>query len=78
MSGTSSSKVVRQETLALQDGEEVLARWTDDGWWYRGVTAGRGEGDDTYVVADATGYMEQVARDDIISDQEHKFDTIQV
>ncbi|XP_052792048.1 von Willebrand factor A domain-containing protein 3B-like [Mya arenaria] len=60
----------------IYEHEEVLARWTDDGWWYRGRVEGRGE-DETYVVVDATGYSEQMARDDILSENQHKFEVVQ-
>lgn len=31
-----------------------------------------------FIVADATGYLEEIAREDILTDNEHKFDAIQV
>lgn len=57
--------------------KEVLARWTDDGWYYSGYVVGD-KGDGQYVVKDNTGYMEVIDRDDIITNTEHRFDAIQV
>lgn len=55
----------------------MLARWTDDGWFYRGCVVADGK-DGRYIIRDVTGYMETIARDDILTDTEHKFSAIQV
>ena len=47
--------------------EHVLARWPDDGWYYRGVVV-RSLGGLWYVVADAGGDMETIHALDIIID----------
>nr|KAG5692189.1 hypothetical protein BaRGS_008735 [Batillaria attramentaria] len=58
---------LRRTLPALQAAEEVLARFRDDGWYYRG-TVQQNLGDCSYIVEDATGYIERIWREDIISD----------
>ena len=52
----------------LQCGEEVLARWPDDGWYYRGTI--HEPAGDSYFVEDSVGNMEEIARQNIISDED--------
>ncbi|KAH3841158.1 hypothetical protein DPMN_114616 [Dreissena polymorpha] len=76
-------KPVRQEFTRglkpvpeVQANEEVLARWTDDGWFYRGRVVSE-EWGARYRVVDATGYMEDIDRTDILTDSQQIFDVIQ-
>lgn len=62
--------------LGLRCEQEVLARWSDDGWYYQGCVVADGK-DGRYIIQDSTGYMETVNRDDILTDSEHKFSSIQ-
>jgi len=55
----------------------VLARWADDGWYYRGCIVGKVD-EKRSIVADATGYLEEIVREDIFTDAEHHFNAIQV
>ncbi|XP_045205074.2 uncharacterized protein LOC123557586 isoform X3 [Mercenaria mercenaria] len=55
--------------------EEVLARWSDDGWYYFGMVT---EVDDVSVkVLDATGHEEWINQEDILVSEENHNDTIQ-
>ena len=56
--------------------KEVLARWSDDGWYYHGHVVD--ERKDKCMVQDATGYLESISKDDIIVEANHNFDVIQV
>lgn len=51
----------------LESGEEVLARWSDEGWYYRG-TIRQDCGDGSYLVEDSVSDLEQINRADIITD----------
>ncbi|XP_053399883.1 uncharacterized protein LOC123557586 isoform X2 [Mercenaria mercenaria] len=54
--------------------EEVLARWSDDGWYYFGMVT---EVDDGSVkVLDATGHEEWIKQEDILLSEENQNDTI--
>ncbi|XP_070554779.1 von Willebrand factor A domain-containing protein 3B-like [Ptychodera flava] len=55
--------------VALTEGEEVLARWNDDGWYYRGTVASVVD-EDTYFIRDSIGDLEQIKRVDIITDED--------
>ena len=67
----------QQRLPGLRVDQEVLARWSDDGWYYRGrVEADKR--DNQYIVRDSAGQLEVIVRDDIIVDEEHRFDVIQV
>ncbi|KAI0238962.1 hypothetical protein LSAT2_010272 [Lamellibrachia satsuma] len=50
-------------------GEEVLARWSDDGWYYRG-TVRQDCNDGSYLVEDSAGCFEKIGREDIIADSD--------
>ena len=58
-------------------GQEVLARWSDDGWYYVGVIL-KPDGDDRYYVGDSTGYIESILTEDLIGDINSEFKVIQV
>ncbi|CAB4013416.1 Hypothetical predicted protein, partial [Paramuricea clavata] len=60
----------------LRNGEEVLAQWSDDGWYYRGtVQETTGE---KYLVEDSVGNIEEISRENIISDEDDAANSIQV
>ena len=61
----------------LKPGQEVLARWSDDGWYYRGVVV-KGGADEKYIVRDATGYTESIFLEDILLDSDNEFQVVQV
>eukprot|EP00794_Sanderia_malayensis_P007171 gene7171-7977_t len=61
----------------LKAGEEVLARWSDDGWYYRG-TIKQDCGDSTYYVEDSVGYVERIVRQDIITDEDDADNVIKI
>ena len=54
----------------------MLARWSDDGWYYHGLVIK--ETKDKCIIQDATGYHEAISKDDIIIEANHSFDVIQV
>jgi hypothetical protein len=58
---------LRQELPQLRTGEEVLAKWPDDGWYYRSIVK-EYLGDYKYQVEDSLRDCEQVYREDIISE----------
>ena len=77
--------ISREATEALSDAsrlsgieshKEVLARWSDDGWYYHGHVIK--EGKHKCIVQDATGYHEGITKEDIIVEADHNFDIIQV
>ena len=61
----------------LQTGQEVLARWSDDGWYYMGTIV-RAEKDDRYLIMDSTGYTELILREDLLLDSDQESSVIQV
>lgn len=67
----------RKSTSELKTNQEVLARWQDDGWYYIGCVVAE-KSDQKYIVSDSTGYTEIILRDDILTENEHRFDAIQV
>lgn len=67
---------LRRSLPGLQVDQEVLARWQDDGWYYQGCVVAEGK-NHKYIIRDSTGYMETIARDDILTENEHRFDAIQ-
>ncbi|XP_060565932.1 uncharacterized protein LOC132724963 isoform X4 [Ruditapes philippinarum] len=66
----------QRSSPGLRVNQEVLARWNDDGWYYRGSVMVEGK-DNKYIIRDSTGYMETISREDILTESEHKFDAIQ-
>jgi len=61
--------VVQDLPRPISEGEEVLARWSDDGWYYRG-TIKEDCGKTIYAVEDTVGNVEKIVRDDIITDED--------
>lgn len=59
--------LLRKSLPRLREGEEVLARWTDEGWYFRGIVK-EDCGDYSYIVEDATHQFEKIWREDIITD----------
>ncbi|KAK3738170.1 hypothetical protein QZH41_019678, partial [Actinostola sp. cb2023] len=53
----------------ITEGDEVLARWADEGWYYRG-TVRQDCGDGTFFIEDSVGDLEQIPRIDIITDED--------
>lgn len=68
---------LRRNLPPLQTAEEVLARFSDDGWYYRG-TIRQNVGDLSYIVEDATGHIERIWREDIISDYDDNAPPVKV
>ena len=68
---------MRQSLAALPDGEEVLARWSDEGWYYRGIVR-HDCGDHSYLVEDSVGDLERIWREDIIADMDDADNVLQV
>ncbi|CAC5414532.1 unnamed protein product [Mytilus coruscus] len=59
--------ILRRSLPHLREGEEVLARWSDEGWYFRGIVR-EDCGDRSYIVEDATHQVEKIWREDIITD----------
>ncbi|CAH1267973.1 VWA3A [Branchiostoma lanceolatum] len=68
--------VARHSLPKLGPGQEVLARWSDEGWYYRG-TVKQALGDDSYYIEDSVGDMERIFREDIITDEDDANNIIQ-
>ncbi|XP_071086987.1 von Willebrand factor A domain-containing protein 3B-like [Haliotis cracherodii] len=60
---------MRKSLPPVKDREEVLARWTDEGWYYRGRTVLNCQ-DFSYMVVDSTGEAERIWREDIITESD--------
>jgi hypothetical protein len=58
---------LRSGLSRLEVGEEVLARWPDDGWYYRSIIT-ESLGNHQYKVEDSLKDVEVLAREDIISE----------
>lgn len=54
----------------VQVNEEVLSRFMDDGWYYRGIVKKTLPSKDMYLVEDGVGEVEEVERGDIITDDD--------
>ncbi|KAH3834806.1 hypothetical protein DPMN_108140 [Dreissena polymorpha] len=62
----------------LSRGTDVLARWPDDGWYYWGRVDGRAAGTgDCYMVRDSTGFVASIADEDLLTEEQQKFQAIQ-
>lgn len=61
--------VVQKIPAVLKVNQEILARFKDDGWYYRGTIKKTLESN-TFVVEDGVGDMEKIIRDDIITDND--------
>ena len=48
----------------------MLARWDDDGWYYRGVLLTAGSTAGSYLVADATEGVANIWRENILTEAE--------
>ncbi|XP_012936015.1 uncharacterized protein LOC101846493 [Aplysia californica] len=69
--GSTPRLIQLRKTLAqLRPGEEVLARWSDDGWYYRGMVR-QSHDDCSYSLEDSTGFVERIWREDIISENDN-------
>jgi len=62
---------------SVEVGDEVLARWSDEGWYYRG-TIRQDCGDGSHLVEDSVGDLEQIYRPDIITDADDADNEIRV
>lgn len=62
----------------LDGNKEVLARWSDDGWYYHGHVIKEDRHRNKYIVQDATGYREAISIDNIIIEDDHNVDAVQV
>lgn len=51
---------------------KVLARWSDDGWFYYGTVQGDRTTDRKYMVKDVTGHTELINEDDLIPAEWHQ------
>lgn len=77
---SNKSSVKSEDTIAslrkrlpeLKEGEEVLARWNDDGWYYRSLVK-RNLGEYKYLVEDALKEREEIYREDIIAERDSDF-----
>jgi len=59
---------LRKKLAVLEVGEQVLAKWPDDGWYYRSVIVeclGNGQ----YRIEDSLSDTETIYREDIISEK---------
>ncbi|XP_033127520.1 von Willebrand factor A domain-containing protein 3B-like isoform X2 [Anneissia japonica] len=61
----------------IEEGEEVLARWPVDGWFYRGTIENLAE-DGQYFVSDNVGAIEKTSKKYIFTDKEDSDIIIQV
>lgn len=68
---------LRAELPELKRGEEVLAKWPDDGWYYRSIVKDY-LGSYKYQVEDSLRDIEQIYREDIISELNDTSDTFEV
>lgn len=57
---------LRAELPRVSLGEEVLAKWSDDGWYYRSIVKDE-LGNFKYQVEDSLRDTEQIYREDIVS-----------
>lgn len=60
---------LRQKLPHVPEGDEVLARWSDEGWYYRGIVR-HDCSDGSYLVEDSIGDLEKIWREDIIADSD--------
>jgi hypothetical protein len=68
---------LRSDLPKLRIGEEVLAKWPDDGWYYRSIVKDD-LGNNKYQVEDSLRDMEQIYREDIISEIHDSSDYFEV
>ncbi|KAK3099856.1 hypothetical protein FSP39_010823 [Pinctada imbricata] len=67
---------LRKSLPVLREGEEVLARWSDEGWYFRGVVKQDCD-DNSYIIEDSTRMCERIWREDIITDYDDANQIIQ-
>lgn len=67
---------LRKSLPVLREGEEVLARWSDEGWYFRGIVQ-QDCGDFSYIIEDSTRMCEKIWREDIITDYDDANQIIQ-
>lgn len=72
----SSLLELRKSLPVLREGEEVLARWSDEGWYFRGIVQ-QDCGDFSYIIEDSTRMCEKIWREDIITDYDDANQIIQ-
>ena len=68
---------IRKQLRELDDGEEVLAKWSDDGWYYRSITV-ESLGDYKYRVEDSLKNNEEIYREDILAEINDTSDIFEV
>ncbi|XP_064636642.1 von Willebrand factor A domain-containing protein 3B-like isoform X2 [Lineus longissimus] len=68
---------IRAKLHKLHVGEEVLARWLDEGWYYRGTVRQAGDAG-AYFIEDSCGDIEKIWREDIITDEDDADNIIQI
>ena len=68
---------LRQSLSRLKVGEEILAKWPDDGWYYRSVIT-EYLGDARYRIEDSINDSEVLYREDIISEKNDVIESIEV
>ena len=61
---------MRSSLPVLTPDTPVLARWDDDGWYYRGTILTLGRETGAYVVADATEGVATIWRENILTDDD--------
>ncbi|XP_059179164.1 von Willebrand factor A domain-containing protein 3B-like isoform X2 [Physella acuta] len=61
---------LRKSLPPLHPKQDVLARWLDDGWYYRCMVL-RCHGDYSYDIQDTTGLIERIWREDIITEEDN-------
>lgn len=60
---------MRDNLCELTIGEEVLAKWNDDGWYYKSIVKSK-SGSHKYIIEDINRTQETVLREDIISEND--------
>jgi hypothetical protein len=60
---------MRNNLSELTIGEEVLAKWSDDGWYYKSIVRTQC-GNQKYIIEDINKTQETVLREDIISEND--------
>eukprot|EP00105_Crassostrea_gigas_P022697 XP_011442307.1 PREDICTED: uncharacterized protein LOC105338748 isoform X2 [Crassostrea gigas] len=73
---TSGLLKLRKSLPCLREGEEVMARWSDEGWYFRGVVK-QDCNDFSYIIEDSTRMCERIWREDIITDYDDANQIIQ-